>query len=111
MWEAFWFDPASGAGCVGILIKPGGVGGQVAFRRSHLVDSSCHKLPQTQERVRGEGGGIVVVWGSGLVGGPVLEEHVPSVVLKGLVGFSHKLGGGGFRFLAEGGCGGPGGSG
>jgi len=46
--------------------------------------------------VRGEGRGIVVVWGSGCIGGPVLEEHVPSTVSKGLAGFSHELGEGNF---------------
>ena len=39
------------------------------------------------------------------MGGQVLEEHVSGNVSKGLIGFSHELGGG-FQFLAEGGRGG-----
>ena len=78
MVEGDWFDPASGAGWVGVLVEPGRVGGQVAFRHSHLVDPCCHKLRQTHEKMRGEGGGIVVVLGSGYGSGQVLEEHVPS---------------------------------
>ena len=31
-------------------------------------------------------------WG---IGGPVLEEHVSGMGLKGMVGLSHELGGGG----------------
>ena len=103
MPERFRFDPASRAGSVGVLVEPGGVGGQVAFRRSHLVNPSCSKLPQTHERVRGEGGRIVVVWGSGCVGGPVLEVHVPSACSKDLVGFSHELGWGDFQSQRGGG--------
>jgi len=56
-----WFDPTPGAGCVRVLIEPGRVGGQVNFRRFHLVNCSCHKLPQTHKGMRGEGGGILVV--------------------------------------------------
>ena len=83
------------------------MGVQVAFCRSHLVEPSCDKLSQTDERVRGEGRGIVVVWGSGRNGDPVLEEHVPNTVSKGLGGLAHHHGG--FPFLMEGGHGGPGG--
>jgi len=60
------------------FVVSGGVDGEVAFCRSHLVDSSCHKLSETQEGVWRERGGISVVWGGGGVGGPVLEEHVSS---------------------------------
>ena len=42
----------------------------------------------------GEGGGVLIVWGSGHIGGQVLEEHVPSAGPEGLIGFFHKLGGG-----------------
>ena len=28
-----------------VMIKPGGVGSQVAFLRAHLMDAACHKLP------------------------------------------------------------------
>ena len=93
MLEGFWSYLASGAGCVRVLVEPGGVGGQVAFRRSPLVDPSCHKVPQAHEGMRREGGGIVVVWGSGYVGGPILEKHVPNAVSKGTVGFPHEFGG------------------
>ena len=43
--EELWFDLAAGAGQVWVLVEPGGVGGQIAFRRSHLVDSSSYELP------------------------------------------------------------------
>jgi len=94
MLGGLWFNSAWLAGCVRVLVEPGGVGGQPAFCRSHLVDPSCHKLSQTHEPVQGEGRGIVVIWGSGRIGGPVLEGHVSSVVSEGLIGFSHELGGG-----------------
>ena len=52
MAERFGLVPAKGAelGCVSI--KPGGVGGQVAFLRAHLMDAACHKLPEANEWVR-----------------------------------------------------------
>jgi len=108
MLEGLWFDSTSGTGCVRVVVEPGGVGGQVAFCRSHLMDPSCHKPSWTHERMRGEGGGIVVVWGSGRIGSPVLQEHVPSTVSQGLLGFSHELGRG-FLSPVEGERGGLGG--
>jgi len=54
------------------------VGGQVAFRRSHLVDSTRHEFPQAHEGMGAEGGGVVVVRGCSVFSGPVLEKHVPS---------------------------------
>jgi len=54
------------------------VGGQVAFRRSDLVDSSRHEFTQAHEGVGVEGGGVVVIRGCGVLFGPVLEEHSPS---------------------------------
>ena len=70
------FAPWTGE--VGVFIGPGRVGIQIAFRRSHLMDSSCHKLPQAHKGMGGEGGGVVVVAGCGVFFGPVLEEHEPS---------------------------------
>jgi len=92
--KGLWFDSASGTGCVGVLVEPGGVGGQLTLLRSHLMDSSCHKLPQAHEGVRGKGGGILVVWGSGCIGCPVLEKHVHNAVPGGPVSFSHEFEGG-----------------
>jgi len=60
--EGFWLSSTARASWVWVLVKPGGVGGQVALSRTHLVDPSCHKLPQAHERVWGEGGGVLVVW-------------------------------------------------
>ena len=65
-------------GEVEVFVGPGWVGSQVAFRRSHLMDSSCHKLPQAHEGVGGEGGGVVGVWRSGVFFRSILEKHVPS---------------------------------
>ena len=78
MSEQFGYDFAPRTGEVGVLIGPGRVGSQIAFRRSHLMDSSCHKLPQAHEGVGGEGGGVVVVGRCGVFFGPILEEHEPS---------------------------------
>jgi len=89
--EGFWFSSAAGAGKVWVLIEPGGVCGQVAFCRSHLVDSPCHELSKTHEGVWGKGGGVVVVGGCGGVDGPILEEHVPSSDSKYLVGSFHEV--------------------
>jgi len=76
--ERFGFDFAPRTGKVGVLLGPGRVGSQIAFRRSHLMDSPCHKLPQAHKGMGGEGGGVVVVRGCGVFIGPVLEEHEPS---------------------------------
>ena len=54
------------------------MGGQVAFRRSHLVDPSRYEFPQAHERVGVEGRGVVIVRRCGVFFGPVLEEHEPS---------------------------------
>lgn len=40
----------------------------------------------------GSGRGGIGVWGSGGVGGPVLEEHFPSSGPDGLVGLLYELG-------------------
>ena len=78
MLERFGFDFAQWAGEVGVFLGPGWVGGQVAFPCSHLVDSPRHELSQAHEGVGGEGGGVVVVRGCGVIFDPVLEKHVPS---------------------------------
>ena len=92
--DGLWFRSAARAGCLRVLVRQGGLGGQVAFCRLHLVDPPCYKLPQAHQRVWREGGEVVVVGGCGRVGGSVLEEHVPSAGHEGLVGLSHELGGG-----------------
>ena len=94
MSERFGFDFALWAGEVGVFVGPGRVGSQVAFRRSHLMDSSCHKLPQAHKGVGGEGGGVVVVRGRGVFIGPVLEEHESGSGPKRPVGLSHEVWGG-----------------
>jgi len=67
------------------------VGGQVAFRGYHLVDSPHNKLPQPHKGVWGEGGRIFVVRERGVIGGPVLDNQVPSAGPEGLVGFSDEI--------------------
>ena len=61
------------------------------------MDSSRHELPQSHEGVRGEGGGVLIVGGCGVVGDPFLEEHVLSGGPKGLVGSLHEFWGGNVR--------------
>jgi len=89
--EGLWSSLAPWAGWVRVLVEPRGVGGQVALCRSHLMDSAGHKLRQPHKGVWGEGGGVFVVRGGGIVGAPVLDEHVPSAGPQGLVGFSHEI--------------------
>ena len=55
------------------------------------MDSSRHKLAQPHKGGWGKGGGVFVVRGRGIVGDPVLDEHVPSAGPEGLVGFSHEI--------------------
>jgi len=55
------------------------------------MDSSRHKLSQPHKGVWGDGGGVFVVRGRGIVSDPILEEHVPSAGLEGLVGFSLEI--------------------
>ena len=86
--ERLWLSSAAGAGQVRVLVEQGGVGGQVTLCPSHLVDPPSHELPQAHERMRGEGGGVLVVWGCGCIGGTVLAEHV----------FEHGSGGPGKSF-------------
>jgi len=89
--QRFGFDFAPWTGEVGVLIEPGRVGSQVAFRRPHLMDSSCHKLPQPHEGMGGEGGGVVVVRRCGVFFGPILEEPKPSSGSSGQVGFLQEV--------------------
>jgi len=76
--ECLGFGLAPWAGGVGVFVGPGRVGGQIAFRRPHLVDPSRYELSQAHEGVGGERGGVIVVGGCGVLFGPVLEKHVPS---------------------------------
>jgi len=55
------------------------------------MDSPRHKLPQPHEGMSGEGGGVFVVRGHGVVSDPVMNEHVPSAGPEGLVGFFHEI--------------------
>jgi len=78
--EGLWVVAALGTSCVGVLVEPGGVSSQVTLPCLHLMDFPCHKLPQGYERVREEAEGVLLVCGSGSIGGPVLEEQVPTTV-------------------------------
>ena len=51
MAERLRLVPAERAERGVVSIKPGGVGGQVTFLRAHLVDASCHKLPEAHVRM------------------------------------------------------------
>ena len=49
--ECLRLVPAQGAQLGVSSIEPGGVGSQVAFLRTHLMNAAGHKLPQAHERV------------------------------------------------------------
>jgi len=85
MLEGLWFDLASRAGWVWGFVRPGGVRGQIALCRSHLVDSSRHKLAQPHQGVWVEGGGVLVVRGRSIIAVPVLDKHVPGAGSEGQV--------------------------
>ena len=89
--EGLRSSPAQLPGWVRALGEPGGVGSLVALCCSHLVDPSGHKLPQPHKGVWGEGGGVFGVRGGGVVGGPVLDEHVASAGPERLVGPRHEV--------------------
>jgi len=57
MAEGFLVGSASRTGEIVVLVKPGGVGGEVASGRAHLVHSPGHTLPQSDKGVRGQAGG------------------------------------------------------
>jgi len=80
-----------------VFIEQGGVAGQVAFGHSPLRDTYCQMLTEAHEGLWREGGGFLVVWRGGDIGGPVLEEQIPSAGPEGLVGSLHGLGGGNLR--------------
>ena len=67
------------------------------------MNSPRHALRQPHKGVRGKGEGVFVVPWCGVVGGPVLEEHVLGTGPEGLVGSSHELWGGNVRSGWEGG--------
>jgi len=55
------------------------------------MDSSRHKLTQSQKGVWGDGGGVLVVRERRIVSDPVLDEHVPSAGPEGLVDSSLEI--------------------
>ena len=74
MLEGLRSVPAPGAGCVEILVEPGGVGRQVTLPCPQLQDSPCHKHPQADDRVRGERGEGIRGMGEWLCRRPSLGE-------------------------------------
>ena len=94
MFERFGFRTAAGAGGVGVLGPPGGVGGQVAFVGAHLMKASCDELVQAHERVGGVTAGVFVVIGWWVEGGPFLYHEALGPDLQGFVGACYKEGGG-----------------
>ena len=76
-------------------VMAGSPSGNFAILWNRLPDSSWLIAfggsfpPQTSlvpSRGEGRGRGGIIVWGCGVIGGPVLEEHVTSATPKGLVG-------------------------
>ena len=95
--EGFWFNFARGAGQVCVLVQPGGVGGQVALRHRHLVNSPGHERLESHEGVWREGRGVLVVGGCGVISDPISEEHVSGAGQKGLIRPAHEVWGGNIR--------------
>ena len=65
MLECFDARAAAGAGGVGVIRPPGGMGGQVALVGAHLVKTSSDKFVQAHEGVGVEAARVRVVVGGG----------------------------------------------
>ena len=65
------------------MVEPGGVSGQVAFPRSHLMDAACQEFRKTHKGVGGQGGREGVTRGGLGQGGPLAEEDGPALFLHG----------------------------
>ena len=92
MCEGLGGRAAAAAGGIGEITPPGGVGGEIAFACSHLVNSSGDELVEIHERVRGEARCVGVVFGSGVKRFPVFQKWIPCPPFEGAVRHPHELG-------------------
>ena len=81
MFERLWFETAAAAAGIGLRGPPGCMFRQVAFPRSHLVDSPPHALSQAHEGARVQGWEVVVVGRGGEQSRPVLNECLSNPLL------------------------------
>ena len=86
MLEGFGGSPAPGAKGGEFTVEPGGMGGQVAFAGSHLVDAACQELGEPHKGVGGEGGSEQVAGKRRGHGGPLAEEDSSGFLLHRRVG-------------------------
>ena len=77
MFEGLGRGPAPGTERGEIAVEPGGVGGKVAFSRSHLVNTACEKLGEAHKGKGGEGGRKGVSGGGRGHGRPLTKEDGP----------------------------------
>ena len=77
MFEGLGGSPAPGTEGREIAIEPGGVGGQVALSRPHLMNAPCEELGEPHKGVGGKGGREGVPCRRGGHGEPVAEEDGP----------------------------------
>jgi len=89
VFEHLRLQNAARAGGVRLRGPPGGVGSQVTFPSSHLVDATRHELAQTHEQSWVNGRRVVVVGRWGEQSKPVLNEHLPDPFLQGGVCAQH----------------------
>ena len=92
--ESFGFRATTGAGGVGVLRPPGGVGGKVALVGTHLVEAASDKLVKAHERVGLEPVRVPVVVGGRVERVPYFQHKELGADFQGLVGACHKEGGG-----------------
>lgn len=77
---------AAGAGCVGVFLEPGRVGGEIAFSHCHLVYAAGNKLVKAHEGVGGEAWQMVVVWRGGEVFFTLFQDSLSGLLPEGHVG-------------------------
>ena len=88
MTKCLGLVPAEGAQPGVIGIEPGGVSSQVAHLRTHLMNATSHKLPQSHEGVWSETEGVGVVARDG-EGSPMFHHKCLRSPFQSTVGVCH----------------------
>jgi len=90
VFKRFRFQAAAGAGGVSFRGPPGGVGTQITFPGSHLLDSPHSELVESNERPRVQGEGMVVICRWGEESRPVHDGRVPDPFFQGRICARHQ---------------------